>query len=312
HAVGRMALLLRGEAAAKFPAAASFMPAALSINELIAHLDALACVGAALGAEERVRPAAAALLSGPAVRELLGVGKVYVTTVIAAGALTRDLSIEAVIPQSLRQGYMAAVLTPLETGALLNERRAPQVLAYRNSITESSYYQVMDADALPYGVNIRFEDEQEAEGMGVVREWLSQIAADIFSTERGLFVRGAADRRVVHPSPQSAAQEDYLGYMRFAGRIVGLALRANVPLGVVLSTGLFKYLTGRRANLQDLQQIDPQLYTTCQNILSTPGAESLELFHVWHRHGGPMGQSPSGGSHSKGGEQQQQRGAEVE
>lgn len=57
--------------------------------------------------------------------------------------------------------------------------------------------------------------------MGVVREWLSQIAADIFSPERGLFVRGAADRRVLHPSPASRLQEDHLGYMRFSGRIVG-------------------------------------------------------------------------------------------
>ncbi|PNG99155.1 E3 ubiquitin-protein ligase, partial [Tetrabaena socialis] len=132
------------------------------------------------------------------------------------------------------------------------------VLAFRSNITESSYYQVMDADSLPHGVNVRFEDEQEAEGMGVVREWLSQIAADLFSPERGLFLRGAEDRRVVHPAPHSRQQEDRLGYMRFAGRIVGLALRANVPLGMVLSSGLFSYLTGRRATLEDLRQIDPQ------------------------------------------------------
>ncbi|GLI66113.1 hypothetical protein VaNZ11_009824 [Volvox africanus] len=282
HGVGRMAILLRGETAAKFPNAAAYMPAALSINELMGHLDGLACVATALGASDNIRTSVASLLTNQAMKELLGAGKVYVTTVIAAGALTRDLAIDAVIPQSLRQGYLAAVLNPLETGALLNERRAPQVLAYRNSITESSYYQVMDVEALPYGVNVRFEDEQEAEGMGVVREWLSQIAADIFSPERGLFVRGAADKRIIHPSSHSRLQEDYLGYMRFAGRIVGLAVRANVPLGVVLSTGLFNFLTGRRATLLDLLQIDLQVYTTCQNILSTSGADSLELFHVWH------------------------------
>ncbi|KXZ51291.1 hypothetical protein GPECTOR_13g778 [Gonium pectorale] len=284
HGVSRMALLLRGEATTKFTSASAFMPAALSINELIGHLDALACVGAALGPSvtDRLRPGISSLLTSAAIKELLGAGKVYITTVIAAGALTRDLSIDAVIPQSLRNGYMAAVLTPLETGALLNERRAPQVLAYRNSITESSYYQVMDAEALPYGVNVRFEDEQEAEGMGVVREWLSQIAADLFAPERGLFIRGASDRRVVHPSPLSPLQDDYKGYMRFAGRIVGLALRANVPLGAVISTGLFKYLTGRKAGLQDLEQIDSQMYTTCQNILANPGAEASDLYHVWH------------------------------
>jgi hypothetical protein len=32
-----------------------------------------------------------------------------------------------------------------------------------------------------------------------------------------------------------------------------------------------------------------QVYTTCQNILASPGAEALELFHVWHAAAGESG-----------------------
>lgn len=39
----------------------------------------------------------------------------------------------------------------------------------------------------------------------------------------------------------------------------GLALRANVPLGVVLSSGLWAHMTGRKATLADLRQLDPQV-----------------------------------------------------
>ncbi len=202
----------------------------------------------------------------------------------------------------------------------------------------------------------------------MLREWLSQIAADLFSPERGLFVRGAEDGRMVHPAPHPGLMppavasgagargkgagagkrgeevQEHLGYMRFAGRIVGewgarvegkagsgagfepcvegcsgrrgascaylvpvglprccplctismrgtrgpvretlapllppimhdfqtvipracfprpgLALRANMPLGVVLSSGLWAHMTGRKATLADLRQLDPQV-----------------------------------------------------
>ena len=55
----------------------------------------------------------------------------------------------------------------------------------------------------------------------MVREWLTAIAEDLFAPKRGLFSRGCEDKRVIHPSALGAAQPDYLGYTRFAGRIVG-------------------------------------------------------------------------------------------
>ena len=39
----------------------------------------------------------------------------------------------------------------------------------------------------------------------------------------------------------------------------GLALRANVPLGITLSAGLFKALAGKKAVLQDLTEMDGQV-----------------------------------------------------
>ncbi len=76
------------------------------------------CLALSLGPSvvAAVRQSLGELLASPAVRDLLGAGKVYVATVIAAGALTRDLGLEAAVPASLRQGYMSAVLMPLDSG----------------------------------------------------------------------------------------------------------------------------------------------------------------------------------------------------
>lgn len=82
------------------------------------QVDALVCVALSLGPSvvAAVRQSVGELLGSPAVRDLLGAGKVYVATVIAAGALTRDLGLEAAVPASLRQGYLSAVLMPLDSG----------------------------------------------------------------------------------------------------------------------------------------------------------------------------------------------------
>ena len=129
HALGRTVLLLRGEAAAKHPSPTAYMPACLSANEVVAQVDAMWWLAAALQAQHTLKAGLTGLLAADAMRDMLGVGggKVYIATVIMSGLLSRDLGIDSVVPQALRQGFITAVLPALETGALLTERRAPQV-----------------------------------------------------------------------------------------------------------------------------------------------------------------------------------------
>lgn len=54
-------------------------------------------------------------------------------------------------------------------------------------------------------------------------------------------------------------------------------MRAHVPLGVHLSSALYKLLLRpgdvEQLTLADLQQLDPQVAATCKRLLAEPGAE---------------------------------------
>lgn len=62
----------------------------------------------------------------------------------------------------------------------------------------------------------------------------------------------------------------------------GLALRARVPIGISLSTAMFKAMQGCEPSLQDLEQVDPQMVQSLQKILDLPGSEveALDLRFV--------------------------------
>ncbi|GLI61744.1 hypothetical protein VaNZ11_004164 [Volvox africanus] len=164
---------------------------------------------------------------------------------------------------------------------------APVIYVDRSDMLGTSFASLMDVEGFleHEGICIKFEDE-EAYGDGVLREWLTEIAALLFDPNAGLFRLCEGDARALHVSPAGSQQEDQLELLRFAGRILGLAMRARVPLGVHLSTALFKLLqhpgeAGRdRLGMADLAQLEPRLATTCRQIAAAKDVEALGLTFV--------------------------------
>ncbi|GIM10496.1 hypothetical protein Vretimale_14037, partial [Volvox reticuliferus] len=164
---------------------------------------------------------------------------------------------------------------------------APVVYVDRSDMLGTSFASLMDVeDVLDHeGICVKFEDE-EAYGDGVLREWLTEIASLVFDPNAGLFRLCEGDARALHVSPAGSQQEDQLELLRFAGRILGLAMRARVPLGVHLSTALFKLLqhpgrAGRdRLGMADLAQLEPRLASTCRQIAAASDVEALGLTFV--------------------------------
>ncbi|PNG99442.1 putative E3 ubiquitin-protein ligase [Tetrabaena socialis] len=54
--------------------------------------------------------------------------------------------------------------------------------------------------------------------------------------------------------------------MDFAGRVIGLAMKLNIPLGVHLSTAAFGMMTSANVSLPELEELDPAYYRTCSKI----------------------------------------------
>lgn len=67
----------------------------------------------------------------------------------------------------------------------------------------------------------------------------------------------------------SASKVDPLSlkHFKFAGRMIALALRHKVQVGIVLDRIFFLQLAGLQVSLEDTREADPCLYSSCRKIL---------------------------------------------
>ncbi|GFR50871.1 hypothetical protein Agub_g13159 [Astrephomene gubernaculifera] len=181
------------------------------------------------------------------------------------------------------------LLTPLSYVYEDDDYDAPVLQVCRSDMLGSSFGELMQYDGYSLGsegICVSFEDE-EAFGDGVLREWLTEVASAVFDPNAGLFRMAEGDVRCLHLCAAGCTQgEQHLELLTFAGRIMGLAMRARVPLGFHLSSALFKLLQhpGRpgvgRLRAADLEQLEPRLAATCAQIAAAEDVEALGLTFV--------------------------------
>ena len=125
-------------------------------------------------------------------------------------------------------------------------------------------------------LEVRFSDER-AVGAGVLREWLTLLAAELFDARNALFC--VADDGVrLQPSPASFANPDCLEYFSFAGRVVALAIAHDELLGVRFTAPFYKQLVGieARADVDEITSIDADVARNLQWLLDT-SIDELDL-----------------------------------
>lgn len=59
----------------------------------------------------------------------------------------------------------------------------------------------------------------------------------------------------------------HLEYFNFSGRVIALALMHKVQVGIVLDRAFFKQLSGMNVSLEDIQDAEPYMYSSCKKIL---------------------------------------------
>ncbi|GLC44848.1 hypothetical protein PLESTB_001207700 [Pleodorina starrii] len=178
------------------------------------------------------------------------------------------------------------LLTPLSYVYEDDDYDAPLIVVDRSDLLGTSMAALTDQANLHHeGICVSFEDEM-AYGDGVLREWLTEISAALFDPNAGLFRLCEGDVRALHLCPAGCQQDNQLELLGVAGRVIGLAMRARVPLGFHLSTSLFKLLqhpggAGRaRLGPSDLAQLEPRLAATCGQIAAADDVEALGLTFV--------------------------------
>ncbi|XP_073307471.1 E3 ubiquitin-protein ligase UPL5-like [Primulina huaijiensis] len=143
-----------------------------------------------------------------------------------------------------------------------------EMLIDRMHLLSESFEYIANADAefLHAGLFMEFKNE-EATGPGVLREWFFLVCQAIFNPQNALFLACPNDRRRFFPNPASRMNPLHLKYFRFSGRVIALALMHKVQVGVVFDRVFFLLLAGYCISLEDIQDADPYLYSSCKKIL---------------------------------------------
>ncbi|CAI7925791.1 unnamed protein product, partial [Closterium sp. NIES-54] len=145
---------------------------------------------------------------------------------------------------------------------------------------QQAFIQILSADPTALrtgGLDVRFTGEGGAAGPGVLREFFAFVRAHLFDPNLGLFSPVPHDPSRFSLSLASRANPaEAKEYLRFAGRILALALAHQVPLGVKLSRSLFALLAARTPSLADAADDDPQLVASCRSLLAMAKEEREE------------------------------------
>ncbi|KAF7095271.1 hypothetical protein CFC21_097476 [Triticum aestivum] len=149
-----------------------------------------------------------------------------------------------------------------------DEPHALEMLIDRSQLLPDSFRYVSEAAShvLHGRLFVEFLDE-EALGEGVAREWISLVCRALFDPRHGLFSPCPRDQQRFFLNPASGADPLQLKYFDFAGRMIGLALMHNVPVGVRFDRTLFFQLAGRPLTLDDIADADPSTHASCKKIL---------------------------------------------
>lgn len=173
------------------------------------------------------------------------------------------------IPQFAAQGGL-----PQRSEAFMSVRRA-ETFFLTDAILGFQRHSMQDD--MPGGrtTHVRFAGE-DGVGRGVYLEMLSKLSAHLFSQELGLFEITPAGELEVNSAVNHATAPDLVAeYLRMAGRVMRLALRLEVNLGVALGPLLLKSLIGDEIIEPDLMLLDATLARSLE-VLRATAIEELD------------------------------------
>jgi len=150
------------------------------------------------------------------------------------------------------------------------------IFVKRDNILEDTIrqFEVIPHKEIISNSKIEFVKEPGVDAGGLKKEWLTLLTKEIFDPIKGLF-QLSPNSRTIHPHPLSIIQPDALTYFNIAGFIVGLAIREKIPINVSFSKSFLKLMMDIQPNMNDLEDIDPELVSSWRWMLKND-VEDLE------------------------------------
>ena len=160
--------------------------------------------------------------------------------------------------------YFRRQLVPLE--------RPPIKLSVRRSeVFMDSFHQLRhrSSNEMKGKVSVQFTGEEGVDAGGLVREWFSILAREVFNPNYALFRTAGGKASTFHPNPMSWVNPDHLSFFQFCGRIMGKALFDDQRLDAYFTRSFYKRMLGTPVTWMDFEVEDPEYYKQLQWVLST-------------------------------------------
>ncbi|EME84210.1 uncharacterized protein MYCFIDRAFT_163044 [Pseudocercospora fijiensis CIRAD86] len=134
----------------------------------------------------------------------------------------------------------------------------------RTHIFEDSYAEIMrqSPNDLKKRLMIKFDGEDGLDYGGLSREFFFLLSHEMFNPFYCLFEYSAHDNYTLQINPHSGINPEHLGYFKFIGRVVGLAIFHRRFLDAFFIGAFYKMILRKKVNLQDMEGVDAEFHRT--------------------------------------------------
>eukprot|EP00917_Polyrhabdina_sp_WS-2016_P028109 GHVP01059975.1.p1 GENE.GHVP01059975.1~~GHVP01059975.1.p1 ORF type:complete len:2759 (-),score=417.37 GHVP01059975.1:66-8342(-) len=134
----------------------------------------------------------------------------------------------------------------------------------REHLLEDSFSAIMkyDGESIRSGsISISYLNERGVDAGGLTRDWIQQLSIQMASPNFGLFIKTEGSHDKYLPNPLSSIMPEYLEYFQFIGRIMAKSLILGMPIDCHFTSSVYKHILGRKVDISDMKEADPNFYT---------------------------------------------------
>lgn len=134
----------------------------------------------------------------------------------------------------------------------------------RTHIFEDSYAEIMrqSPNDLKKRLMIKFDGEDGLDYGGLSREFFFLLSHEMFNPFYCLFEYSAHDNYTLQINPHSGINPEHLGYFKFIGRVVGLAIFHRRFLDAFFIGAFYKMVLKKKVTLTDMEGVDAEFHRT--------------------------------------------------
>jgi hypothetical protein len=118
----------------------------------------------------------------------------------------------------------------------------------KNNLLEDTLKNI-DACNLHKEIKIFFDNENVNDAGGLLREFICLLNKELFSAEKGLFVKANTEEFCYKINPSLEISEQSLNLMKLVGKIFGKAVFERIPINAYLDITLLKHILNKTIEL---------------------------------------------------------------